>query len=295
VKGLINSLLGRGSSAKQRPGATRAPGKESRSDKPVWLPEHGPVDPKNFLSFSMPVFWGTSDPERVNQLITELLPLLKGGFHFGDNFLTWFRNISFLDDQAFRKAYEGNIQNSADSAIAWRRYIIACAGYHCVQLEGDFVECGVYRATGIKTVVDYLGGKEFPKQFYGYDTYDYNPVAGHAFEGQQPGFYEEVQKRFEGYPQVHLIRGLIPDSFKGACPEKIAYLHIDLNNAESEIATLDALFDRVVPGGIIILDDYEWAGIYRAQKIAEDPWLENRRHHVFPLPTGQGLVLKRGG
>ena len=181
MKSLINSLLGRGSS-------TSGSGEKTASDKPAWLPEHGSVDPNNFLSFSMPVFWGTRDPERVNQLVAELLPLLVGGYHSGDNLLTWVRNISFLDDPAFRKAYESNIQNPADSAIAWRRYIIACAGYHCVQLEGDFVECGVYRATGIKTVVDYLGGKAFPKQFYGYDTFDYNPVEGHAFEGQQAGF-----------------------------------------------------------------------------------------------------------
>jgi O-methyltransferase len=263
------------------------------SGKVVWLPEHGLADPLKFPKFSVPVFWHTSDPERVKQLIAELLPLLGAGYYCGDNLLTWSRSISFVDDPGFRRAYEDNIQNPSDAAIAWRRYILACAGYHCVQLEGDFVECGVYRGTGIKTLVDYLGGKSFPKHFYGYDTFDYNPVPGHEFEGQEAGLYESVRQRFDGYPQVHLIRGLIPDSFEDACPNKISYLHIDLNNAESEIATLGALFDRVVPGGIIILDDYEWAG-YRPQKIAEDSWLERRKHHVFPLPTGQGLVIKRG-
>ena len=47
------------------------------------------------------------------------------------------------------------------------------------------------------------------------------------------------------------------------------------------------------PGGIVILDDYEWAG-YREQKRREDPWFEQRGYRVFPLPTGQGLVFKRG-
>ena len=263
------------------------------SGKVAWLPEHGVADPDKPVNFSVPVFWGTFDPERVNKLIGELLPLLGAGYYFGDNLLTWSRNISLRGDLGFMSAYEGNIQNPSDAAIAWRRYILACAGYHCVQLAGDFVECGVYRGTGIKTLVDYLGGKSFPKHFYGYDTFDYNPVPGHEFEGQEAGLYESVRQRFDGYPQVHLIRGLIPDSFEDACPNKISYLHIDLNNAESEIATLGALFDRVVPGGIIILDDYEWAG-YRPQKIAEDSWLERRKHHVFPLPTGQGLVIKRG-
>jgi hypothetical protein len=277
----------------QSPPSPASEGRD-RAGGAVWLPEKTVVDPYKLPSFSAPVFWGSSDPERVNRLIAELLPLLEPGYYFGDNLLTWLRNISFADDAPFMTAYESNVQNPSDAAIAWRRYILACAGYHCLQLEGDFVECGVYRATGIKTLVDYLGGRDFPRQFYGYDTYDYNPVPGHAFEGQEAGFYETVCQRFDGYPQVHLIRGLIPDSFKVACPQKISYLHIDLNNAESEIAALEVLFDRVVPGGVIILDDYEWAGAYRAQKIIEDAWLQRRKHRVFPLPTGQGLVLKRG-
>ena len=42
----------------------------------------------------------------------------------------------------------------------------------------------------------------------------------------------------------------------------------------------------------MVLDDYEWS-FYRAQKLAEDPWFEARQYRVFPLPTGQGIVIKR--
>jgi hypothetical protein len=76
-------------------------------------------------------------------------------------------------------------------------------------------------------------------------------------------------------------------------PERIAWLHLDLNQPAAELAALDALFDRIVPGGLLILDDYEWAMAYRRQKIAEDPWFEARKYRVIPLPTGQGLVIKR--
>ena len=107
--------------------------------------------------------------------------------------------------------------------------------------------------------------------------------------------HERVKKKFGSYPQVKVFRGKIPEVFKGQSPDSIAYLHIDLNEAPAELAALDALFDRVVPGGFIILDDYEWAGIYRAQKQAEDPWFERRGYRVIPLPTGQGLVVKRDG
>jgi hypothetical protein len=244
-------------------------------------------------SFATNVSWGISDPKRFALLMKEACSLVTPGYYLGDNFFTWTRNNSLFSDQSFLEAYQSNTKNDADRAIAWRRYVLACAAFHCVQLEGDFAECGVYVGTGIKTVMDYLGGKNFPKLFWGYDTYDYNPVKGHQFKDQQEGMYQRVQERFDGYEQVRLIKGLIPESFSQGVPEKIAYLHIDMNNAEGELAALEHLFDRVVPGGLVILDDYEWAGVYRQQKAAEDPWFESRAYRVMPLPTGQGLVFKR--
>ena len=260
------------------------------------LPPHVQLDAQQqsrVFSFMVKTVWGLTDPARFYEIMEEAVKLMAPGYYLGDNLLTWGRNNSLFDDEAFRIAWESNVQNDADRAIAWRRYILACAAYHCAQLPGDFVECGVYRGTGIKTVIDYFGNKGFTKTFWGYDTFDYNPVESHSFAGQEDGLFDEIKKRFEGYDQVRLVQGLLPDSLIGNSPEKISYLHIDLNSAEFEIAVLEKLFERVVPGGVIILDDYEWGGIYREQKIAEDAWFEQFTHRVFPLPTGQGLVLKR--
>ncbi len=199
------------------------------------LPKYVAPKPRALMNFFWPTSWMVSDPERFNALIKEAASLCEGGIHFADNLFTWARNNSLFDDVAFREAWERNVVNDADRAVAWRRYFLATMAYHAVQLPGDFVECGVYAGTGVKTVMDYLGGTAFPKPFWAYDTYDYNPVEGHAFDGQRPGFFEEVTKRFEGYANVRLVKGFIPESFAGACPEAIAYLHIDLNNAQAEI------------------------------------------------------------
>ncbi|MBL8520465.1 MAG: class I SAM-dependent methyltransferase [Betaproteobacteria bacterium] len=257
------------------------------------LPALTPADPKRLSSFSTPVSWMVRDPERFLALMKEAGTLVEGGLHFSDNLFTFGRNNSMFDDQAFRKAWESNCVNDADRAIVWRRYILATLAHHAVQLDGDFAECGVYAGTGIKTVMDYLGGPAFPKAFWAYDTFDYNPVEGHAFEGQEVGFHDKVTARFAGYANVKLVKGLIPDTFAQAMPERLAYLHIDLNHAAAEIAVLDHLFERVVPGGVVIFDDYEWAGVYRTQKIAEDAWLDARGYRVTALPTGQGMVIKR--
>lgn len=248
----------------------------------------------NMRNFIFPKFWSARDPEVVVRTLLAASEQVEPGIHFADNLFTWGKNLSMLDDAAFVEAWQSNIETDSDRAIIWRRYILACAGYHCVQLDGDFVECGSYSGVGVKTVVDYLGGRSFPKQFWAYDLFEHDPsMAHHAMPEHGPGLEARVRMKFEAYPQVKIVKGGIPQAFEGQSPDAIAYLHIDLNQAPAEIATLDALFDRIVPGGIVILDDYEWSGFYRSQKLEEDPWFEAQQYRVFPLPTGQGIVLKR--
>jgi hypothetical protein len=55
---------------------------------------------------------------------------------------------------------------------------------------------------------------------------------------------------------------------------------------------LERLFDRVLPGGIVVFDDYGWK-MFHEQKQAEDDFMRRRGYEVLELPTGQGLVVKR--
>lgn len=257
------------------------------------LPQLPPLSMDQHINYATQTSWGISDPVRFNQLMEEARSLVTGGYYLGDNLFTWLRNNSAFEDTAFTQALNENAQNASDQAIAWRRYILACAACHAVHLNGDFVECGVYLGTGVKTVIDYFGQLNFKPTFWGYDTFDYHPTAGHGFSEQRQGLYEKVLERFATYPQVKMIKGFLPDAFQLGCPDRIAYLHIDLNNAPGEIATLNYLWSKLVPGAVVVLDDYEWAGIYREQKRQEDLWFQARGYRVFPLPTGQGFVIKR--
>jgi len=245
-------------------------------------------------NFFFPQFWGTTEPREVAELMHQAASKMMPGVHFADNFLTWGRNNSLFDDLPFVEAWETNVETDSDRAIAWRRYVLACAAYHCVQLDGDFVECGAYKGVGVKTVMDYLGGPAFPKTFWAYDLFEHEEgMLHHSMPEHGPDLHAKVQAKFADYPQVKVIKGMIPDVFTGNSPERIAYLHIDMNQAPAELAALNHLFDRLVPAGMLILDDYEWAMAYRGQKLAEDPWFDARGYRVMPLPTGQGLVIKR--
>jgi O-methyltransferase len=165
-------------------------------------------------------------------------------------------------------------------------------------VEGDFVELGVFKGHTTLFCAEYVGFQDWPKRWWLYDTFDGIPE-----DQMDPGWaeinrayrnsfsFEEVQARFAAFPNIGVHKGRAPEILAEASPEKIAFIHMDLNNAAAEIASLDALFDRLSPGGIIIFDDYGWATT-RAQNQAEEAWFAARGLRVLTLPTGQGLFRK---
>jgi hypothetical protein len=174
-------------------------------------------------------------------------------------------------------------------------------------IEGDLVECGVFKGDMSWVVATMLGDKIADRTFYLYDSFEgFSPALSSAADyPDDPGFlamaseayrypsiYEAVIKKFSGMQQVKIIRGFVPDTFKIAMPKRIAFLHIDLNSPAAEIAVLEHLFDRVVSGGYIVFDDYGWKP-FKKQRDAENQFMAARGHFILELPTGQGLVIKR--
>jgi hypothetical protein len=61
-----------------------------------------------------------------------------------------------------------------------------------------------------------------------------------------------------GYPmeRVHLIEGLVEDTIPSAAPAQIALLRLDTDWYGSTKVEMEHLWPRLVPGGILIVDDY---------------------------------------
>lgn len=72
-----------------------------------------------------------------------------------------------------------------------------------------------------------------------------------------------------------------------AIPERIALLRLDTDWYESTRVELEVLFPRIVPGGVLIVDDYNyWAG----QRKAVDEYFATRARPLF-FPVGKGSVM----
>jgi hypothetical protein len=179
-----------------------------------------------------------------------------------------------------------------EGSLLWRIAVLLWAAKRALARPGDFVEAGAYRGTTAHILYDYLDFSTLDRRYYLYDLFDAVPEAGQQVKPHHgPALYDEVRARFSACPNVAIVKGSLPGSLDQAAPERIALLHIDLNNADAELGVLEALYDRVADGAAIVLDDYGWIA-YEAQKRVADAFFAARQIDVLELPTGQGLVIK---
>ncbi|MCX7277562.1 MAG: class I SAM-dependent methyltransferase [Burkholderiales bacterium] len=241
------------------------------------------------------MFWGAANkPEFLRGIQHSVNNLdVQVGIYTGDQLFTFNRNLSFLDDEAFMRSVEKNVHEDVERAILWRTSILLWGVRNGMHLEGDFVEGGCYKGTSVRVVCDTVDFAHCDKRYYLYDLFEHAPgMAHHAMPDHGNQLYQAVVDRFADMPNVVVTQGAVPEVLHRVAPEKIAFMHLDMNNAAAEVGALEVLFDRMVPGALLVLDDYGWA-VYRDQKLAEDAWLAKRGYQVMELPTGQGLVIKR--
>jgi Macrocin-O-methyltransferase (TylF) len=189
----------------------------------------------------------------------------------------------------------------------WRTHIAIWCANVSARLEGDFVECGVYVGFQSSAILDWLEWERLGKRFYLIDTFS-GPDMSQFNQGEiQLGRKKEVQdlmeageyscdlksvkNNFSEWNRIHLIQGSIPSVLPECKAEKIAYLHLDLNCAFPEVAAMKEFWPRLVPGAVVLLDDYAFNG-FDEQRLAMDKLSVELGFTIASLPTGQGLIIK---
>ena len=147
--------------------------------------------------------------------------------------------------------------------------------------EGAVVECGVWRGGMIAGIAEVLGGE---REYVLCDSFQglpkAQPVDGRAAliwqsDAHGPNYYdnctaaEEVARATMALSparRMQVVAGWFEQTLPAVRVEGgIALLRLDADWYESTLACLEALYDRVVPGGVIIVDDYyTWDGCARA-------------------------------
>lgn len=210
------------------------------------------------------------------------------------------RNLSFRHDIKFMSAFYAAATNEQERSLIWRLHTLVWAAKNALNVEGVFVECGVFKGFCSEVILNYLNFQNLPRRAFLYDTFEGLPEKTSTKEERaiwdytkydSETIYRGVCDKFASYENVNIVRGIVPDSFSERVPEKIAFLHIDMNSERAEMLALEHLFNKVTPGGFIVFDDFGWA-CNKNQMFSELAFMNERGHHVMELPTGQGVVCK---
>jgi hypothetical protein len=184
-------------------------------------------------------------------------------------------------------------------------------------IEGSFIECGVWNggAVGLMGLANLKHGKQ-RRELHLFDAFEEICAPDEKVDGDRAinevkellgkgapikgelkplkGIYD----RFGGpsdinickiliettvnYPanQVFYHKGWFKDTIHFAATniEKIAILRLDGDWYESTKVCLENLYDKVVPGGFVIFDDY---GLYSGCKKAIDEYFESRNENYY--------------
>jgi hypothetical protein len=66
-----------------------------------------------------------------------------------------------------------------------------------------------------------------------------------------------------------------------------------MNNSIAEAHALEFFWDKLVPGAVVLFDDYAYGEQFRAQKQAMDEFATKKGYSILTLPTGQGMLIKK--
>lgn len=160
-------------------------------------------------------------------------------------------------------------------------------------VEGDFIECGVYKGGSMMAMaLVLLKEGRSDRDLYLYDTFSGMTKPSDLdidFRGRPPKSSSswpivpsdqvEAALRSTGYPQdkMHFVEGRVEDTLPGRAPESISLLRLDTDWYESTKHELVHLFPRLSQGGILIIDDY---GHYRGARQAVDEYFSE---HEMPV------------
>jgi O-methyltransferase len=189
--------------------------------------------------------------------------------------------------------------------------ILAVRYVHKHQIPGDVLECGVWRGGSMQAVAKVLLSLGVTdRDLYLFDTFEgmpppteedkrqdgksaadmlaatdkSNPVWAYATLDDVKAGMAQVPYPAE---RVHYIKGMVEDTIPTQAPERLSILRLDTDWYASTKHELEHLYDRLSPGGVLLIDDYGW---WQGSRQAVDEFLEKTGARLLLLRMAEGRI-----
>ncbi len=126
-------------------------------------------------------------------------------------------------------------------------------------------------------------GQDAQERYQKIISHESEGIRGDAYYGYIPNLLERIEANFERYHlpanqhQIHLVKGLFQDTMQVSEPVSLA--HLDCDWYESVMTCLTQIEPRLVPGGVLIIDDYfDWSG---ARSAVDEYFADKHENYMF--------------
>jgi hypothetical protein len=164
------------------------------------------------------------------------------------------------------------------------------------RIEGDIIECGVYRGATLLGMGIYSKKIGLDKKIYGLDSFQGFPDPsdqdklrnGEIPDAAVSGYfgdtsYQYVFKKIQclDLANITLVRGYFEESLPKIKDQQYCLVHLDCDLYNSYKTCLEYLYNKVLPGGYIIFDEYDYSdAVYPGAKKAIDEFLMDKPEHL---------------
>ena len=160
---------------------------------------------------------------------------------------------------------------------------VACKYIAINKIPGDFVECGVFRGGNALIAAKIFKIHKVNKRVWLFDTFTgmteptmHDVKTSHKSfaldkyllrkrDGYTDWAYASIEEVKENFKKINLleenvvfVKGKVEDTLDQArnIPDAISFLRLDTDWYESPKKELETLYEKLVPGGILVVDDY---------------------------------------
>ena len=180
-------------------------------------------------------------------------------------------------------------------------------------IPGDIVECGVGTGGSIIFLKSLQREKKDNRKMWGFDSFEGFPKGSdkdsEAFRVSGRPSYEKYSTldyvlnnckksglSNDEIDSIKFIKGWIPDSFYNYDNSSISLLNVDVDLYQSTKDCLNKFWQLMSPGGIVMLDEYNFSNDalkWPGAKIAVDEFCEENSIEVIIHYTGKAYLQKK--
>jgi hypothetical protein len=181
-----------------------------------------------------------------------------------------------------------------------RCYLLHHFCRHGLLGSGDIAECGVFQGGTAHLLAQTAKDASVqPATLHLFDTFEgMPPDAQPDRDYHAPGDFantslEYVQQRLAKYPFAQFHPGLVPETLSEVDSDaRFSFVHLDMDLYRPTLDACRWFWPRIIPGGLIVFDDYGFYPYRNAARAAIDEWFTDQPERPIVLPTGQGLAIK---